>query len=515
MIERSHRRRWLAWIGVAGVFLAGTATPAVAAPAVEIRPYFQDTTLAANSSGTSRVLILYADRPTALSDVSVRYDYRTLAGKVTIAPEQAIDCAAPEPGVLLCTEPDDIEITEGPPGSGIYGSGTEPVRITPTDEAKTGDSGEVKVDLLVAGQRRSGYTSRVRVGEGVDLAGAPFTTHSTPPGGKVTVPLVVANVGAKAVEGFAAVFDLPYSVRTKDRFSNCLYTDDYLISCQFDEEIPAGGRLATTLDFQLGKDTYAPSNQSASAYFMTRADFEDLYRVRLDAGARAAIPGSGPRLALTDAPKQSRQADQTDVGPGNNYTSWVIKITGRNGTDLVAVGDTVQGGAGAVVTATVGFRNNGPATLDRVNGDYEAATHTDVELPPGTTATEVPDNCGLRRGTRTYQCSSGMLLLNGKSYTMDFRLRIDKVVPNARGAVHVNAPCECPAGGGFADDLKPANDRAWLTVNAASGQGAGDDGGLPVTGVPAVLFAALGALLLVAGGGGYLLSRRQRTRFVA
>ncbi|WP_328341449.1 LPXTG cell wall anchor domain-containing protein [Micromonospora sp. NBC_00421] len=514
MIERSHRR-WLAWIGVAGVFLTGTATPALAAPTVEIRPYFQDTTLAPRSPGVSRVLILYADRPTALSDVSVRYDYRSLAGKITVAAERAMDCTAPEPGVLVCKEPDGIDITEGLPGSGIYRSGTEPVRITATDEAMVGDSGDVKVDLLVAGQRRGSYTSRIRVGEGVDLAGGPDTSHSTPPGGKVAVPLVVANVGDKAVAGFAAVFDLPYAVLAPGRFSNCLYNDDRLFSCQFDEEIPAGGRLATTLDLRLGKDTYAPSTQSASAYFMTRADFEDLYRVQKEAGARAAIPGSGPRLALTDASTQSRHADQTDVGPGNNYTSWSIKITGRNGTDLVAVGDTVQGGAGAVVTATVGFRNNGPATLDRVNGDYEAATHTVVELPPGTTATEVPDNCGLRRGTRTYQCSSGMLLLNGKSYTMDFRLRIDRVVPNARGAVHVNAPCECPGSVGFADDLRPANDRAWLTVNPASGQGAGDDGGLPVTGVPTSLFAALGALLLVVGGGGYLMSRHRRTRFVA
>ncbi|MFG3639386.1 LPXTG cell wall anchor domain-containing protein [Micromonospora sp. NPDC047762] len=522
-----HSLRWLTGLGAAGALVAASATPAVAAVAVE--PYFQDATLAVGATPTTRALSLYADEPTVLTDVSVRYDYRSLANKITIAPANGQKCTAPESGVLVCEEPDEIVLYEmAPVGSGIYGNGAKQVLIAATDEAQVGDSGDVAVSFQAASGRRGSYTSHVRVGEGVDLAGGPYTSLSAKPGGKFTVPLVVANAGDRTVTGFVAVFDLPYSIRTKDRFSNCRYADDHLVSCHFDEDIPVGTGLATTLNLELAKDTAAPTNQSGYAQFMTTADFEDLTRVRAAVGARAATPGSGPKLTLAEAPSRVRQADQTDVGPGNEYTGWTIKATGTNGTDLAAIGATLKGAAGAVVTATVGFRNNGPATLDRTNGDFEAATHTDVELPPGTTAVGVPDNCWLRQDTtRTYLCASEMLLVAGQTYTVKFRLRIDKVIPNARGAVRVNAPCECPSGGAFKDDIKPANDRATIVVNAAQGGGGqGDDdgdgdggggggGSLPITGAPTTVIAGIGALLLVTGAGCYLLARRHGSRFTA
>ncbi|WP_328651519.1 LPXTG cell wall anchor domain-containing protein [Micromonospora sp. NBC_00330] len=520
-----HSFRWLTGLGVAGALIAASATPAVAAPTIE--PYFQDATLAIGSEAPIRGLLLHADEPTVLTDVSVRYDYRSLATKITVTPADGQKCTAPEPGVLVCTEPSDVVLYEMPPlGSGIYRNGAKRVHLGLTDDAQLGDSGDVAVSFQAAGGRRGSYTSRVRVGEGVDLAGGPYTSLSAKPGGKFTVPLAVANAGDKVVNGFVAVFDLPYSIRTKDRFSNCRYADDHLVSCQFDEDIPVGTGLVATLNLELAKDTYAPANHVGYAQFMTTADFEDLTRVRTAVGARAATPGSGPKLTLAEAPSRVRKAAQTDIGPGNDYTGWTIKATGKNGTDLAAIGATLKGTAGAVVTATVGFQNNGPATLDGTNGDFEAATHTDVELPPGTTAVEVPDNCWLRQDTtRTYLCASEMLLVAGQTYTMKFRLRIDKVIPNARGAVRVNAPCECPSGGGFKDDIKPANDKATIVVNAAQGgggQGDGDgDGGgggggsLPITGAPTTVIAGIGALLLVTGAGCYLLARRQSGRFTA
>ncbi|MGV9210578.1 LPXTG cell wall anchor domain-containing protein [Micromonospora sp. RB23] len=515
-----HTIRWLVGLGAVGALVAVSATPAVAAATIE--PYFQDATLAVGAAKTSQ-LFLYADEATTLDDLSVRYDYRSLANKISITPADQQECTTPEPGVLLCPEQFGVALSELPPlGSGIYRGVTKRVNMTATQDAQVGDSGDVVVSFEAAGGRRGSYTSQVRIGEGVDLAGGPFTTFTSKPGGKVPVPLAVSNVGAKTVTGFVAVFDLPYSMRTRDRFSNCLYSDDHLVSCQFDEEIPVGGAVSTTLNLELGKDTYAPTNQSGYAQFMTIADFEDLTRVREAVGARAAVRGSGPKLTLAEAPNRARQADQTDVGPGFDYTGWIIKVTGRNGTDLAAIGATLKGGVGTVVTATVGLRNNGPATLDNVSEEWEAATHTLVELPPGTTAVEVPLGCQPRAGTRTYQCASDMLLVAGVTYTVDFRLRIDKVVPNAKGTVWVNAPCECPAGGSFTGDIKPANDRATILVNPGQGGGSGDgDGGsggggsLPITGTPTSLLAGLGGLLLVAGLGGYLLARRRSTHFVA
>ncbi|MGC4768747.1 LPXTG cell wall anchor domain-containing protein [Micromonospora sp. DT44] len=514
-----HSIRWLVGLGAVGAVVATSAAPAVAAATIE--PYFQDSTLAVGSEKV-RSLFLYADEPANLDDVSVRYDYRSLANKISLAPADQQACTTPEPGVLVCAEEFGVALNELPPlGSGIYRGVTKRVKMAATEEAQLGDSGDLVVSFEAAGGKRGSYTSRVRVGEGVDLAGGPFTEHSSKPGGKVSVPLAVSNVGDKTITGFVAVFDLPYPIRTKDRFSNCVYSDDHLISCQFDEEIPVGEGLTGTLNLELARDAYAPTNLSGYAQFMTVADFEDLTRVREAVGARGGARGSGPKLTLTSAPSRMRQADQTDVGPGYDYTGWIIKVTGRNGTDLAAIGATLKGRAGAVVTATVGFRNNGPATLDATNADWEAATHTDVELPPGTTAVEVPDSCWLRQGTRTYLCASEMLLVAGESYTVEFRLRIDKVIRNATGAVRVNASCECPAGGSFKDDIKPANDRATILVNPGQIGGSGDGGGsggggsLPITGTPTSLLAGLGGLLLAAGLGAYLLARRRSSHFVA
>ncbi|WP_229398945.1 LPXTG cell wall anchor domain-containing protein [Micromonospora okii] len=508
-------RRWLAGIGVAGAFVAVSAAPAVATPEAVVTPYFQGTTMVPDSSGVSRHLTLTADRPAPLPDASVRYDFRALAGKITVAGERPESCTTPEPGVLVCEEVLNLEL-EAAPGATLYRAVAKPVRITPTDKAKRGDSGTIKIDVLVAGKQRLAHTSRVRIGEGVDLAGGPGTTRSAAPGGKFSVPLTVANVGDKTVEGFAAVFELPRSFRPEDRFSNCRYAEDRLVSCEFDEEIPAGGALTSTLNFQLGKDTMAPTTQSANARFLTKADLEDLIGKTGDAAARAAKPGTGPRLTLRTAPKMMRQADQTDVNPGNDYTNWSVKVTGKNGTDLVAIGATVKGKVGDVVTATVGFRNAGPATLDRTNGDYEDATQTRVELPPGTTAVGVPENCGQQdSGSRWYLCGPGMVLVAGETYTQEFRLRIDKVVPNAKGLVWVNGRCDCPAEFPWTGDIKPSNDKAALLVNPSDGGGAGDGDSLPITGSPTTLTVGVGSLLLVAGAGGYLVARRRRTHFVA
>ncbi|MGC4808010.1 LPXTG cell wall anchor domain-containing protein [Micromonospora sp. DT233] len=504
--------RWLAGIGVAAAFVATAATPALAAPGIEIR--LPDAFVPPGSSGVSVNVELRTDEPTVLRDIEVRYEYGSIADKVTLKDAGSADCTAPEQGVLVCTDAREFPVDrlyEPHPGS---------VAVVPTAKAKLGDSGDVRISLRAAGGVTATTTAKIRIDEGIDLAGGPHTTlPASKPGGKFKLPLTVFNVGQTTVDGFVAVFELRHAMRTEEQFSNCRYVDDQPIWCQFDDKLPVGEGRTATLDFYFRKDTYAPTNQSGNALWMTVEDFENRQQSKI-AKADSAVPGKGPKLMLGKAPKQAVDAAQTDVDPSNNYTGWSIKVNGKNGVDLAAVGDTVQGKAGAVVTATVGFRNNGPATLDRVNGDNEAATHLDVELPPGTSAVETPDDCWLRQGsTRKYLCASGMLLVAGETYTKDFRLRIDKVVPNARGLVRVNAECECPAGGSFDDDIKPANDKTWLVVNPAGSDGGdggqGGGGSLPITGTPTGLIAGIGGLLLVAGIGGYLLARRRKTHFVA
>ena len=168
-----------------------------------------------------------------------------------------------------------------------------------------------------------------------------------------------------------------------------------------------------------------------------------------------------------------------------------------------------------MVTAEVGVRNDGPATLDSGRSG-ESIAWIKVGVPAGATVVSVPEGCD--EDGSIYNCFSGTLLPVSESQTFEFGLRIDRVVADAGGRVVVNEPCECSQ---FAKDLDMSNNTSAIVLNgtgaggpdAGDGAGGGEGGGLPVTGP--VGTAVAGAGLLVAGGAGVLMVRRRRTRFVA
>ncbi|MET8319384.1 hypothetical protein [Micromonospora sp. NPDC005189] len=189
-----HSTRWMAGLGAAGALVVGSVTPAVAAAAVEIEiePYFQDSTLAVGAAPTTRALFLYADEPAVLTDVSVRYDYRTLAGKISIAHADNQECAAPEPGVLVCEEPYEVVLYEmAPPASGVYRNATKRVDIAATEDAQLGDSGDVVVSFQAGGGRRGRLPAR-------PTSHHPLRRLTHPPDGAPPVP---GQRGAVMVHG--------------------------------------------------------------------------------------------------------------------------------------------------------------------------------------------------------------------------------------------------------------------------------------------------------------------------
>ncbi|MGW5082190.1 LPXTG cell wall anchor domain-containing protein [Micromonospora echinospora] len=524
MLSNSSRRL-LAGLGVAGAFVAASATPGFAAdPKVKLGVYFGDTTIATDSDGKIESSTVHSSAPVVLHDLTVRYDFTGLAGKVTVGKDEdtSADCTSPSANVLVCTSPWEVEVDEWGHG-GLF-----PVQIKATDKAADGDTGTIKVTLSANGFDGVSHEAKVRVGEGVDLAAGPETTVSAAPGKSFTAPLKVTNVGETTAKGAAVIFYNDYGLNSTKHYSNCTYVGDELRTCRFDEELPAGGPFGATLPYALGADSMAPGSKYGEIIWMTPNEFEDFEGYLDNYDVTIGEPGTDGKLTLAEAAgKATARGFQADPRPENNGTYLEVKVTGNNGTDLEALGAAVTGKAGATVKAAIGLRNNGPATLD-YSRSGSSVTYLTFDVPKGTTTTAVPENCFPVKGDewgepgqpggRHYRCYFGSLLKAGETVTLDFGLKIDKVIANDTGLVKINVPCECD--GGFYRDLKPANDTAKVVVNAApgggdGGQGGGDGGTLPITGSSTGLIAGVGALLLAAGAVGYVLTRRRRTRFVA
>jgi LPXTG-motif cell wall-anchored protein len=512
-------RRYLAGLAVAGAILAVGAVPAAAQePPTRLGVYFLDTTIAAGSAGKLDSAILYASKPVVLHEATVRYDFTDLAGKVTIGEDDDRSrCTSPAANVLLCTVPYDIEVLDEWGLGGVFD-----VRITPEAGAKKGDEGVLKVTFGAAGFGTVTHDAKIRIGEGVDLAAGPDLDRSAAPGGKVSAPLTVRNAGSTTAKGASVIFFNDYAIRATKHFSNCTYEGDKLRACHFEDALQPGNSYSAALTYALGTDTYAPSQAAGETNWMTAAEFEDFAAYLASRGVDLGKPGNDGELTLAGVAGAKARGLQADTDPTNNWSSLQVTVTGKNGVDLAAVGDTVTGKAGDVVKVTVGVGNNGPATLD-FGRSGSPVTKVDVAIPNGTTAVAVPNVCQPRKadgegdweksgepGHRSYRCYPDTFLPVGEQQTFEFELRIDKVIVDAAGSVTINAKCTC--GGGLDADLDPSNDVAKLLVNPGEG---GGGGGLPVTGAATGIVAGVGGLLLAAGAVGFVLARRRRMRFVA
>ncbi|MDT5043782.1 MAG: hypothetical protein QOE51_4767 [Actinoplanes sp.] len=517
-------RRLLAGLAVAGAVVAPATAPAYAAPAAAttIDMYVGDSTVPRGPAGLDLGPDLWASAPIDLHQPSITYQLSDgLAGVTLTGPKGDTHCTKESATKLVCAWDFDLSLspdaTAGPLSAHLRASALR---------AKIGATGTVTATLAGEGVAPVTRTARVRVAQNVDLATDELFEVSAAPGDDFEAPLVVRNEGVRTIDGVTALFYDDYAFQPRQQYSNCTYSGGRLRSCTFDARIPRGASVDATLEYKLRADTYAPGYEAGEVILLTPDEAED-YRAYLQArGGTWGTPGAGGTLELSPSLAALRRP-QSDAHPDNNYGIIDLKVTGKQGADLVAKGAEVKGAAGAEVTATVGVRNNGPATIDW-NRSGETIATTDVDVPAGTTVLTVPAGCRqtvdgqvdgdqpAKPGFAHYQCASGYLVKAGETISYAFGLRIDKVVPNATGVVAVNNPCECSI---FADDLDLTNNKAAIVVNAAGTPGNGGQGGgggsLPITGPMGATIAGVGVLLLAAGGVGFAMARRRRTRFVA
>ncbi|WP_328368487.1 LPXTG cell wall anchor domain-containing protein [Micromonospora zamorensis] len=518
-------RRWLAGLGVAGAFVAASATPAAAAEApFEISTH--DLLVAPGHLDYGYFYAQLTDSETEpkFGRTSVDVDLSAVAGFATVEPAWGWTCDV-SPSKLHC----ETDVEEGQSPWFDY-------KVTGKDDAKPGQKGSLAISIT-AGGKTAKATADITIAEGVDLVSDPTVESSGAPGGSAGLPTVVRNAGGTSVDGAVLVVQAEYLAAYGGNFSNCK-SDEWGMTtfCRFDTEIEPGKsyKLSGNLPIKIAPDTRTGAKFPVVLDWWTTDDWDLAFK---DWYMDDVVPGKGDKLRLVEQSMQVARVPQTDLDKSNDTTVGIIRVTGANHADLGTKGATASGKKGDVVTVEPSFTNLGPAVVEYLGQGTPGIRIEDlpvrVSVPADTTVTEAPGDCVPftpgkewdpwnagwgEPGAKEYACQ---VLESWKDYetSYSFSLRIDKVVPDATGAITTT----------LAGDPNKSNDTAKIVINPTNTGGGnggggngdngggdnGDGGGLPVTGQSTGLIAGLGALLLAMGAGGYLVAKRRRTRFVA
>ncbi|WP_030491360.1 LPXTG cell wall anchor domain-containing protein [Micromonospora chokoriensis] len=529
MLKHSTRR-WLAGLGVAGALVAASATPASAAPATFAAP-IDNLDLYANNvivapGGTEKWVTLFSlitERQPG--DYTIKVDRSKIDGFADVE-DSGENCT--ESGAILTCKVEDQD------DDGSY-LNLVSLLVRAKADAKPDQKGELSFTVTPDGKSGSAsYSSTVEIGEGVDLTTNESLELKGAPGATLKAPFQVTNRGEVPAEDAVLFVVGADGLQPSKRYENCEYTEgplhDFAFACRFDTTIGKNSsfRLDDSFGFTVPTDSWAPNTFGGFSTWFTPADWDE-YRSEAELPAKLGPNGTEGELKLE--PAANLRSRQTDVNPLDNST-WVdLQVTGNQRADVAARGAKVTGDVGATVALTVGYVNNGPAAVN-TGGSESPWISTTVTLPKGVTAVRAPESCfdaeddgweSGKPGARVYQCFVPGSIKKGEKVDYEFQLRIDQAGGQA-GEVKLRTGHEETE----IKDLDPANDVAKILVNAAGGtdgggnaggsnggNGGGDGGSLPITGQSTGLIAGIGALLLAAGVGGYLVAKRRRTRFVA
>ncbi|WP_229069383.1 hypothetical protein [Actinoplanes sp. DH11] len=536
-----HRSAWRALAGAAAVAAALALTTPASAAATALDIALADTTVGVGSE-TPIFPVLSAGTDVVLTGAGVTYRLSGDLAGVTLANPEFGDCTSVSPAELTCATPFELEV--GPDGS----TGLLDAVLKAGSGAIAGATGKLTATFTADGAAPVTAEAAVRVARSVDLAAGASREIRVAPGRAFDATLQVTNTSAEVVHGAGLYFYTDYAFQTTQRYQNCVYRGaDRVSGCLFEQDLEPGATYRLVMPYRLRADTAAPSTSAGEFQWVTGDDwtgddFADAARTRA---------GTGATLRLEPV-ADTRRAPQTDPDTDNNWQSVTVTATGKQGTDIAAVGARATGTAGAVVTAAVGLRNNGPATVDSSRVGEPAGVAV-VTIPAGTSVATVPDGCHLAENDSEqtdpdavqYACYTGFVFPAKSSVTWKFGLRIDRMQVNATGAVEANPACECSR---FNRDIDKSNDKAKLIINpkAAEAPGGGspapsspapespapDDDeepgtgtpgggtgggepGLPITGPQGATVAVTGLLLVAAGAAGFLVARKRRTRFEA
>ncbi|MFF7645164.1 hypothetical protein [Streptomyces canus] len=457
-------------------------------------------------------------------DVSVAVDASSLAGKATMVVTG--DCVSTGTLKVRC----DVGPLSG-------GESIDPFFLKPTATAKAGDTGAITYTATASDAPTVTGKTDVLVG-GPKLVTRPYPAlNGIAPGAVFERIPAFANAGAAPTDkGVMLLVQDSEGVLLARDHSNCHYSGRPSVGawCRFDTPVAPGAAY----------ETDAPLRYSAAADTMYGYNTYVVWPVggtAPDSFDPSDFPESG-----TGAPLGLKSVASGSGFTGSGYGTFAT----TQHADYQALGDTVEGKVGETASITVGVRNNGPGRMGLRWMDADNSGTFVVTPPAGTTITGAPGpgeqgdpgpawNCTPHKaGAKSYTCDIGSTDFGpGDSVSQEFTVRIDRVVPGARGSVKAVENPDYPN-----RDDDATNDTAVIAVKATgsatsspspstpaspsatataspSGSGAGTGngtsagGGLAATGADGVLLRAGTAVLLVAGGAlVFLTARRSRPK---
>ncbi|MFD8633297.1 hypothetical protein [Streptomyces sp. NPDC059656] len=406
------------------------------------------------------------------------------------------------------------------------------LKLTARKGSKVGDLGELAVTAKTEGATFTPYKVPVQVG-GPKLA---LDAQARMPaikaiGDQGRIPLSFKNTGRIATDGAVVRMHVRRGTDLLEKYDNCTYGPaeaQYLgkgvtlITCTFEGPIEGG-------------KAYEPAEPlTVKANGRAMNERLDLQVFRVNEAPKApqghTRPNTGKKLTL-----------KPRTAPGGVYEdpSWDSQWSVPNTADFAAIGATATAKAGDTVKLDVGFHNRGPAavTMDL----RESAVSGDVRMPPGTTVTKVPEGCTEKyQNNKEYFCSGGISMLEDEKVLRTFEVRVDEVIPDAKGSIKVGSN----QGGTQPEKWDPdhSNNKAAIVLNpkntspspsptattsatptgtatpsgtatptaSASASATAASGGLASTGSSALATAVGAAAVLAAGTVLFVVFRRRR-----
>ncbi|MEV6261319.1 hypothetical protein AB0M42_11280 [Streptomyces sp. NPDC051784] len=425
-------------VTAAAVLLAGVSVPASAAESDQLwinAPY--EKTLGAGAESATPVEVgLYHDNDNfVVTDGRLTVEVSGIAGVADVT--WPANCA-PSGTKAVC---DIAEV------SAIGGDYSPQVRleIRAADGAAVGAHGDISYAATATGGPQGtlkafSETTTVTVASGPDLVlGGLGPVEGVSPGTESLVPFTVTNQGTEPAQGFTLGMVASYGLSYASRYDACAYTET-------------------------GGDGYAPSAHARCTFDQVLQPGDSF---TLPEPLRIAVEGHAlaERLDINVQPG----GEATDLESEDNYG--IVAVNALSSADFSVRGSKVSGAVGDTVKAAVTFRNNGPGWLGNL-GSGDPVAVVDFTVPEGVTVTGVPVACQPRTlsggyhperlGAPRYVCDMPYWVLEDTVRTFRFSLRVDTVVPDAKGRVALKPVI---SGVGFPHDPKPGNNKGWVTVN--------------------------------------------------